>query len=140
MSKKIKLPRHMIFHHDLRLMVFRPRGILTEKHVDKDVAMLEAAEDQAKEPFNRFSDLSQLKRIKLDFQYVFRIALHRRLKYAKRPPVRSAFYVTSEEAARVIRVHALVTDYSPLRVQMFEKIEDAAEWLGVSVDDLKMGS
>ena len=66
---KLKLPPHMIFHHDLNLLVVRPRGILTEKRreekrreekrVDKDIAFLDAAEDEADKPFNRFTDTSQ---------------------------------------------------------------------------------
>ena len=138
-TPKLRLPKHMIFHHDLRLMVFRPVGVLTEDRVDKDIALLEKAEDKLKEAFNRFSDLSKVKDIKLDFQYIFRIALHRRLKYAGRAPVKSAFYVATEEAARLVKLHALITDLSPITVKMFEDIPSAAEWLGVTVEDLEMG-
>lgn len=130
----------MIFHHDLHLMVFRPRGILTEKKIDKDIAMLEAAEDQKEAPFNRFTDTSQVKAFRLSFQQVFRISLHRRLTYGNRPAVKSAFYVTTEEASRIVKTHAFLTGYSPIRVQLFEELELAAEWLGVSVEDLQMGS
>jgi hypothetical protein len=140
MTQRLRLPSHMIFHHDLHLMVFRPRGILTEKKVDKDIAMLEAAEDQVHAPFNRFCDLSQLKSIRLNFEQVFRISLHRRLSYGNRPAVKSAFYVTTPEAVRIIRMHAFLTDSSPIRVRMFEEVEPAAKWLGVSMEDLHMGA
>ena len=136
----MRLPPHMIFHHDLHLFVFRPRGILTEKRVDKDIEIFEEVEDQVETPFNRFTDLSQVKAIRLTFQQIFRIALHRRLKYGKRPTVRSAFYVTTEEATRIVKTHALLTGYSPIHVQMFEELEPAAKWLGVTVDDLQMGA
>jgi len=130
----------MIFHHDLHLMVFRPKGILTRERIDKDIQLLEAAEDQYEQPFNRFTDLSLVKRIKLNFQEVFRISLHRRLRYIDKLPVKSAFYVTSDEAARIVRTHAFLTDYSPIQVQMFDDLAAAAEWLGLEVDDLQMGS
>ena len=136
----MRLPPHMIFHHDLHLLVFRPRGILTEKRVDKDLAIFELAEDQVEAPFNRFTDLSKVKAIRLNFQQIFRISLHRRLKYGKRPAVKSAFYITTAEAARIVKTHALLTGYSPIQVQMFEDLEPAAKWLGVSVEDLQMGS
>lgn len=136
---KLKLPRHMIFHHDLHLMVFRPRGILTEKRIDKDIELLEAAEDQHDQPFNRFSDISKVTDIKLGFQQVFRISLHRRLRYGDRPAIKSAFYVTTDEAARIVKTHALLTHYSPIQVKMFEELPAAAEWLNVSVEDLEMG-
>src|SRR5438045_1646600 len=107
---KMKLPPDVLFHHDLRLMVFRPRGILSPKVVDPIVTFLEAEEAKAEKPFNRYSDLSQLEWIKLDFDYVTRISLHRRLSYMKYPAVKSAFYVTNEEAAHIVNVHILMTD------------------------------
>src|SRR6186713_1580912 len=136
---RLKLPSHMIFHHDLHLMIFRPRGILTKKRVDKDIAFLELAEDKAQRPFNRFTDLSEADVTRLQFQDVFKISLHRRLKYKKGPSVKSAFYVTDEEAARIVKTHALLTNYSPLVVKMFEEFPAAAKWLGVSVEDLQIG-
>ena len=136
----MRLPPYMIFHHDLHLLVFRPRGILTRKRVEKDVALLDTAEDQAHIVFNRFTDLSHVKAIRLNFQQIFQISLHRRLKYGKRPAVRSAFYVTTADAARIVKTHALLTGYSSIHVRMFEELEPAATWLGVSVEDLQMGS
>ena len=137
---KMKLLPWISFHHDHHLMIARPRGILNEAHVEQTVAMLEELEEKADRPFNRYSDLSKLDAIDLDFNFIVRIALHRRLVYAKYPPVKSAFFVTSPAAARVVKTHALVTDHSPLEVKMFKEVKAAAEWLGVSVDELEMGS
>ena len=139
-TPKLKLPRHMIFHHDLHLMVFRPKGAVTKKRIDADIALLEVAEDQQEKPFNRFTDLSKATAIQLNFQDVFRISLHRRLKYGKRSPIKSAFYVTTDEAARIVKTHALLTNYSSIRVKMFDDLDRAAEWLGVEGEDLAMGS
>jgi hypothetical protein len=83
---KMKLPPNVVFHHDLRLMVYRPRGIIDEREVTRIVEFLEREEDRAERPFNRFTDNSKLDAIDLDFQFVFRISLHRRLTYAQRPP------------------------------------------------------
>jgi hypothetical protein len=136
--KKMKLLPWVMFHHDLRLMVFRPTGIVDEAHVDKTVAMLQAAEEQADKPFNRYTDLSRLDAIDLSFKYIFRVSLHRRLAYAKYPPVKSAFYCTSSAAARVARIHVMLTEYSPLKVRMFKELDAAAKWLGVSVETLEI--
>ena len=76
--------------------------------------------------------------IDLDFQFLFRICLHRRLVYARHPPVKSAFYVTSEAAARIVKIHALLTDHSPLDVRMFKDLTKAAKWLGVSKETLEI--
>ena len=136
---KMKLPPGVLFHHDLRLFVFRPRGILTPKIIDPIIAFLEIEEAKAEKPFNRFSDLSKLDSIKLDFDYVVRVSLHRRLSYMKYPSVKSAFYAPSEEAAHLVNVHILMTDHSPLQCAMFETIAEAAGWLGVSEENLRVG-
>jgi hypothetical protein len=134
----MKLPPDAVFHHDSCLMVFRPRGVITEKRVQKNIKMLEVAENSARKPFNRFTDLSKVEAIHLEFGVMFRISLHRRLVYAKHPPVKSAFYVTDNEAARIVKIHAVLTNYSPLRVRMFHDLHAAAKWLDVSVETLEL--
>src|SRR5262249_61293994 len=88
----MECPANLFFRADLRLMIFRPCGILNQELIDTTIAFLEEEEERAQHPFNRFSDLSKLDAIDLEFGYVFRVALHRRLIYAGRPPVKSAFY------------------------------------------------
>jgi hypothetical protein len=126
------------FHEDLHLMVWRPRGVLDEPAVNRLLLEVLRREASAAQPFNRFSDLSLVESFDLTFQYVFQFALHRRLFYAGRGPVKSAFYVTHPEAAAIVRIHALVTDYSPVKVEMFEEREAAAKWLGVPVESLML--
>jgi len=133
----MKLPPNVFFRPGLRLMIFQPRGILNEEQVNTIVAFLEQAEERAEHSFDRFSDLSKLDAIDLDFSYVFRISLHRRLSYTK-GPVKSAFYVANEATVKFVKVHALVTDLSPLKVEMFTEKAKAARWLGVSLKDLQL--
>lgn len=118
-------------------MIYRPRGILTEDRLASIVEFLEKAEDKAVQPFNRFTDLSKLDALDLDFKTMIRISLHRRLVYGKHRPVRSAFYVTSAATARVVKVHAILTDHSPLKVKMFKELLPAAQWLDVSLSTLQ---
>jgi hypothetical protein len=124
------------FHEDLHLIVWRPRGVLDETAANKVLLELLRREAAAAQPFNRFSDLSLVESFDLTFEYVFRVALHRRLSYVGREPIKSAFYVTRPKAAHLVRTHALVTKYSPLKVKMFEEREAAAKWLGVPVESL----
>ncbi len=138
--KKLKLLPWVVFHHDLNLMVARPIGIVNEAHVNKTLAMVEEAEKQSEKPFNRYIDLSKVDAIDLSFKYIFRISLYRRLVYAKYPPVKSAMYVTSPAAARVAKLHVMLTDHSPLKVRMFKERAAAAKWLGVSLETLEMGA
>ena len=132
----MQIPPDVEFHEDLHLFVWRPRGVLDEAAVNKVLIELLRRETMAAKPFNRFSDLSVVESFHLTFKYVFHIALHRRLSYAGRESIKSAFYVTHPEAAHLVRIHALLTDHSPLEVEMFEEREAAARWLGVPVEAL----
>jgi hypothetical protein len=80
--------------------------------------------------------LSALDAVDLNFKFVFHIALHRRLTYAPNPPVKSAFYVTSPATTHYAKLHAMLTDYSPLDVALFTDRAEAAKWLGVPVEAL----
>ncbi|MFZ1221517.1 MAG: hypothetical protein WAO00_19685 [Chthoniobacterales bacterium] len=135
---KLKLPPDAIFHHDLLLMVYRPRGVLSEKRMRTLKRMLEEAEDAAAKPFNRFTDLSQLFAVDVGIEEALRVSLHRQKTYAKRAPAKSAFYVTTEAVARVAKIHVLVMESSYLSVKIFEKIGQAARWLGVKKEALLM--
>ena len=128
---KITLPPNVSFHPAPRLMVYRPQGILTEDRLQAIVEFLEKAEDKAKAPFHRFTDLSKLDALDIDFKTMIRISLHRRLSYGQYPAIKSAFYVTSPAAARVVKVHVILTDHSPLQAKMFKELDAAAKWLEV---------
>lgn len=69
-------------------MVWKPHGILDQALVNEIVAFVEAAEERAQKPFNRFADLSALDAVDLNFRFVFHIALHRRLAFQSHPPLR----------------------------------------------------
>lgn len=134
----MKLPAHVLFRKELSLILWRPRGILDEALVNEVVAFIDTAEKRASMPFNRFTDLSALDMVDLNFKFVFDIALHRRLTSAPNPAVKSAFYVTSPATAHYIKLHAMLTDYSPLDVSLFTDRALAAEWLGVPDEALNM--
>jgi hypothetical protein len=131
----MKLPSDDVqFHEDVRLFVWRPRGVLNEaalKHIRTLLGDLEAASDQ---PFNRFTDGQALHTIDLNFRYVFDFSLFRRLSYAGHPPVKSAILVTSLTFAHYSKLHAMLTQGSPIKVRIFEEREAAAQWLGVPVE------
>jgi hypothetical protein len=134
----MKPPVEVEFVEEARLLIWRPRGILDEAAVNKVLVDLLRKEAMAAKPFNRFCDLSAVESFHLTFKYVFHVALYRRLSYAGRQPIKSAFYVTHPEAAHLVKIHALLTDHSPLNVEMFEEREAAAKWLGVPVETLML--
>src|SRR4051812_47624776 len=119
-------------------MVFRPRGVLSEKRIRSLVKRLEEAEDTAAKPFNRFSDLSQLFAVDVGVEAALRVSLHRQTTYATRAPVRSAFYVTTEAVSRLAKIHGLVTESSYLSVKIFDSLGKAARWLRVPKEMLAL--
>ena len=130
------LPPWSVFHPDIRLLVFRPRGIIDEAMMEKTIGMLEAMEEQVDQPFNRYLDHSQIDAIDLRFEAVFRTALQRRLTSAKLPPIKVAAYVTSPATKWLGETFVLLTEHSPLSVKLFDEVEAAAKWLEVTVEDL----
>jgi hypothetical protein len=132
----LKLPAHVLFRKDLSLILWKPRGILDESTVNEIIAFIETVERRHREPLNRFADLSGLEAVDLNFDFVFHVALGRRLSAAPKPAVKSAFYVTSPDATHYAKLHALLTDYSPLHVALFTDRAAAAKWLGVPLEAL----
>jgi len=131
------LPR-LSFNPDIRLLVFQPRGILDEPSMENAVAMMEKLEQETDKPFNRYTDLSTLDAIDLSIGFIYRISLHRRRVHENQPAVKSAFYATSEASLRLARTHLMLTDQSPLQVQVFNDADRAARWLGVAPEKLQL--
>jgi hypothetical protein len=127
----VKLPAHVLFRKEWHLIVWQPHGILNQKVVSEVVAFVETAERRTIEPFNRFIDLSALDAVDLNFKFVFHVALGRRISATPKPPVKSAFHVTSRATTHYAKLHAMLTDHSPLDVSLFTDRAAAAEWLGV---------
>jgi hypothetical protein len=70
----LKLPAHVLFRKELSLLVWKPHDILDQALVNEIVAFVEAAEERAQKPFNRFADLSALDAVDLNFRFVFHVA------------------------------------------------------------------
>ena len=127
----MKFPPHVLLKKDLSLILWKPRHILDEATVNEIVAFITKVEERNHGPFNRFVDLSELDAVDLNFKFVFHVALGRRLSVKDKPPVKSAFYVTSAATRRYSQLHELMTRYSPLHVALFSDRAVAAQWLDV---------
>jgi hypothetical protein len=85
-----------------------------------------------KEPFNRFSDTVGADAVDLNFEHIIRISLYRRVFYGDRPPIKSAILATDSTMIHYGKVHALLTQGSPIKVRVFQDRKEAARWLGAS--------
>src|SRR5436190_15389009 len=130
----MKLPPEIQFHQDIPLLIYRPRGVIDEAAIKEIVSVVEDLEAATQEPFNRFSDTLDTHAVELNFRYVIHISLHRRLSYAGRAPVKSAILATDSTVVHYARLLVLLTEGSSIKVRVFHKREEAAQWLGVPLE------
>jgi hypothetical protein len=133
-------PPDVEFHDDIRLLIYRPHGVIDEAAVKRVVDVLEDLETKLQKPFNRFSDMLAADEVELNFKYVVQVSLCRRLAYAGHPPVKSAILATDSTMIHYARLHALLTQGSPINVRVFKDRQEAADWLGVPIERLEMRS
>jgi len=131
---KIILPRDVEFHEDVRLLVYRPRGLVNKAAVNKIISVVGELETTLKEPFNRFSDTMAADAVDLNFEHIIYVSLYRRRFYGTRPPIKSAILATDSTLIHYGKVHALLTQGSPIKVRVFQNRKEAAQWLGVPID------
>jgi hypothetical protein len=129
----MKLPPDIEFHEDIRLLIYRPHGLLNETAINKVLAVLEDLEARSPEPFNRFSDTLATDEVELNFKYMIEFSLHRRLSYSGRAPVKSAILATDSTMIHYAKLHAVLTQGSPINVRIFKDRQEAADWLGVPI-------
>jgi hypothetical protein len=132
----MKLPPDVEFHEDIGLLIYRPHGSMNEEAVSKIVSVIEDFEAKLQEPFNRFFDTLGHDEVELNFRYVIQVSLCRRLSYRGRPPVKSAILATDSTVIHYARLHAVLTQGSPIKVQIFQDRSEAAKWLGVPIERL----
>ncbi len=132
----MKLTPDVEFLEDIRLFIYRPRGVIDEQAVKKVISVLEDLEARLREPFNRFSDTLGAVEVELNFKYVIQVSLCRRLSYAGHPPVKSAILATDSTIIHYARLHAVLTQGSPINVRVFKDRQETAEWLNVPIERL----
>src|SRR4030095_13439008 len=132
----MKLSADIEFRDDVRLLIYRPKGLINEAEINRVIGVIEGIEAASQQPFNRFSDTSETHEVELNFQYVIQASLHRRLAHAGRVPVKSAILATDSTIIHYARLLAVLTQGSSIKVQVFQDREEAARWLGVPIESL----
>ncbi len=136
----MKLPADVEFHEDIRLIVWRPYGLVNKTAVNRIITALGELETALKEPFNRFSDTVGADAVDLNFEYIISVSLYRRRFYGKRPPIKSAILATDATLIHYGKVHALLTQGSPINVRVFQSRSEVAQWLNVPIERLMPNS
>jgi hypothetical protein len=128
---KLPLPPDVEFHEDICLLIHRPRGVLNKAAINKIISLIGELEFTLKKPFNRFLDTVAADAVDLNLEYIRRVSLYRRHFYGNRPAIKTAILATDSTVAEYGRLHAALTQGSPLNVRVFQDRKEAAQWLGV---------
>jgi len=110
--------------------------LIDEAAINEVIGVIEDLEAKLQAPFNRFADTVAADEVELNFKYIIQASLHRRLSYAGRPPVKSAVLATDSTMIHYGRLHAILTQGSPIHVRIFQDRKEAAKWLGVPIERL----
>jgi hypothetical protein len=131
---KLPLPPDVEFHEDIGLLIHRPRGLLNRTALNKIVSLIGELEFTLKKPFNRFLDTVDAEAVDLNLEYIRRVSLYRRRFYGSRPSIKTAILAADSTVAEYGRLHASLTEGSPINVRVFQDRNEAARWLGVPVE------
>ena len=119
------------------LLIARPVGTLDAALAEEIVEFVEMKEEQHGNGFNRFCDLTQLKGIHLLSEDIVQLAERRRWFNPNSIAVRSAFFATDPLAVGIARMYEQILMSPRIEVSVWDKMQGAADWLGVKVDKLK---
>jgi hypothetical protein len=128
---KMPLPPDVEFHEEVCLLIHRPRGLLDRVAINKIISLIGELEFTLKKPFNRFLDTVAADLVDLNSDYIRRVSLYRRGFYGNRPAIKTAILATDSTMADYGRLHASLTQGSPINVRVFQDRKEAAQWLGV---------
>ncbi len=131
---KLPLPPDVEFHEDIRLLIYRPRGLLNRTAINKIISLIGELEFTLKRPFNRYLDTVAVDTVDLNLEYIRRVSLYRRQFYGNRPAIKTAILATDSTVADYGRLHASITQGSPINVRVFRDRKEAAQWLGVPLE------
>ena len=128
----MELPPDIEFHQDIRLLIYRPRGLIDEAAINKISQLLSKISKPQRRSLSIDSPIHR-KLMKLSstsntlFTFLFiGASLHK-----GRAPVKSAILATDSTLVHYARLLALLTQGSSIKVQVFQDRKEAAQWLGV---------
>ena len=133
-TMKLPLPPDVEFHEKVCLLIHRPRGVLDRVAINKIISLIGELEFTLKKPFNRFLDTVAAEAVDLNLEYIRRVSLYRRRFYGNRPAIKTAILATHSTLADYGRLHASLTQGSPINVRVFQDRKEAAQWLGVPLE------
>ena len=134
-TPQVTFPAGARMHPSLRLLTWHPHGLLDATLADEILRFIDAEEGAVGEPFDRFTDLSGLRAVRLSVHEVEEIASRRVARYHG-APVKSAILAFSPFDFGIARMYEQLMRQSPIEVRVFCRLSSASKWLNVPIEVL----
>ena len=137
-SRIIPGPADLWHYPAYNLVAWQPKGVLDDLLLDEIGEWLCTVEKESP-PFERFVDLSRLTQIAVRTDHVFEFARKRAEEVAGMTRVNSAIFSDDWISFGIARLYEELMAGTPIDVRAFHDRAEAAAWLGVPVEILKLG-
>ncbi len=105
--------------------------MLNSAAINKIISLIGELEFTLKKPVQSLPGHVAADAVDLNSDYIRRVSLYRRRFYGNRPAIKTAILATDSTVADYGRLHASLTQGSPINVRVFQDRKEAAQWLGV---------
>ena len=124
-----------VYYPKFRLMTWHPIGIFDGALADKVREFIEWEEHVQDVPFDRYTDLSGITKVRISLQRLSEAACRRR---RVSQPVNSAIFADKKYSYLIAQIYeSLMEEAVAITVRAFRERELAAQWLGVPVAILR---
>jgi hypothetical protein len=136
-SRIIPGPTHLRQYPAHNLVAWQPQGVLDDQLLDEIGEWLCHIE-KASAPFKRFVDFSRLTSVAVRTRHVFKFARKRAEQFAGVTPVKSALFSDDWVSFGIARMYESLMKETPIEAQAFRDRANAAVWLDVPAEILKL--
>ena len=136
-SRIIPGPAHLREYPAHNLVAWQPQGVLDDQLLDEIGEWLCDIE-QASAPSKRFVDFSRLTRVAVRTKHVFHFARKRAKQVAGGTPVKSALFSEDWVGFGIALLYESLMKETPLDARAFRDRANAAVWLDVPAEILKL--
>jgi hypothetical protein len=136
-SRIIPGPTHLRQYPAHDLVAWQPQGVLDDQLLDEIGEWLCHIE-KTSAPFKRFVDFSRLTNVAVRIKHVFAFARKRVEQFAGVTPVKSALFSEDWVGFGIAQLYESLMKETPIDARAFRDRANAAVWLGVPAEILKL--
>ena len=122
--------------NEFKIVILTISNELSHASLQPVMEKVEALEVMYVNGFNRFTDLSNVHDLSLTSDEIWNISQRRAMMY-KGPNVKSAIFSSDKLMFGMMNIYATMIDPSPIEVEVFDDLNECADWLGLSYETLQ---